>query len=116
MPLELGVFIGASKFGYAAQKKKKTLILDRESYRYQKFISDIAGQDVRSHGDKPSQAIAHIRNWLNAASGHKTIPGGAAINTRYQKFQDTFAKTLPDIQLQAGEVTYNDYCNSFPIG
>ena len=43
MPLELGVFLGAKKFGIEEQERKKCLILDAEPYRYQQFISDIAG-------------------------------------------------------------------------
>src|SRR4051794_5309929 len=44
MPFELGLFLGAKRFGRAKQKFKTCLILDVEPYRYQKFISDIAGQ------------------------------------------------------------------------
>lgn len=43
MPLELGTFLGAKHFGSEIQKKKTCLILDKEKFRYQKFISDIAG-------------------------------------------------------------------------
>ncbi|MEA2337939.1 MAG: hypothetical protein QOE82_1946 [Thermoanaerobaculia bacterium] len=46
MPLELGLFIGAKRFGRAEQKTKTCLILDIERYRYQKFISDIAGRTL----------------------------------------------------------------------
>jgi hypothetical protein len=43
MPLELGMFLAAKRFGEARQRTKVCLILDRDSYRYQKFISDIRG-------------------------------------------------------------------------
>src|SRR5205085_10402919 len=46
MPLELGAFLGAKHFGNNRQKRKACLILDSEKYRYQKFISHIAGQDI----------------------------------------------------------------------
>jgi hypothetical protein len=49
MPLELGLFLGAKRFGASLQRRKTCLILDRQPHRYQKFISDIAGQDIRSH-------------------------------------------------------------------
>src|SRR5947208_4085517 len=39
MPLELGLFLGAKRFGTAEQKLKSCLIADIERYRYQKFIS-----------------------------------------------------------------------------
>ena len=42
MPLELGLFLGAHRFGSGEQRRKACLVLDREPYRYQKFISDIA--------------------------------------------------------------------------
>jgi len=45
MPLELGVFLGARQFGSGRHKRKSVLILDRDKYRYQKFCSDISGQD-----------------------------------------------------------------------
>lgn len=111
MPLELGVFIGATRFGDTHQRKKNTLILDKEPHRYQIFMSDIAGQDIRSHENDPSQAISHIRNWLNTASGRRTIPGGVAINTRYQRFQAELPSICEELQLAVEEVTYNDYCN-----
>lgn len=111
MPLELGVFVGAKKFGDTFQRKKNTLILDREPHRYQAFISDIAGQDIRSHQNEPASAISHVRNWLNAASGRRTIPGGAAINSRYQEFQAELPSICQELQLVVDEVTYNDYSN-----
>jgi hypothetical protein len=62
MPLELGIFLGAKRFGDDEQKKKVCLILDREPYRYQGFISDIAGQDIQSHKKDDSQTIKIVRN------------------------------------------------------
>jgi hypothetical protein len=44
MPLELGLFLGAHRFGSKDQRRKVALILDRERYRCQAFISDIAGR------------------------------------------------------------------------
>lgn len=42
MPLEPGVFTGASRYGNKAQKQKNCLIMDKKEFRYRKFISDIA--------------------------------------------------------------------------
>src|SRR2546429_1616040 len=41
MPLELGIFLGAKRFG-AHSSQKRCLIMDRSPYRYKRFISDIA--------------------------------------------------------------------------
>lgn len=111
MPLELGVFIGAKKFGDSNQQHKSLLILDSEPYRYQKFISDIAGHDIRSHQNDPNELIARVRDWLNQASGRRTIPGGKQIQRRYQAFQSDLPQICENLGLEADEVTYNDYTN-----
>ena len=67
MPLELGVFLGAKKFGIEEQQRKKCLVMDREKYRYQKFISDIAGQNVQSHNSSPEEVVKVVRDWLLTA-------------------------------------------------
>lgn len=109
MPLELGVFLGAKYYGQPPQKTKNCLILDREPYRYQQFISDIAGQDIRSHNDCPETAIGLIREWLNAASGRITIPGGRDINRRYRAFLDDMPTICQKVRLDLDEVSFNDF-------
>ena len=86
MPLELGVFLGAKKFGIEEQKRKKCLILDTEPYRYQQFISDIAGQDIQAHNDAPELTVKVVRDWLRNVSRRETIPSGSVIWERYQNF------------------------------
>ena len=54
MPLELGLFLGARQYGNREQKAKRCVIYDRELYRFQKYISDIAGQDIQITGHLPS--------------------------------------------------------------
>jgi hypothetical protein len=61
MPLELGLFIGAKRLGDEEQGRKRILILDTEQYRYHRFISDIAGQDIRAHGSDPSGQSRWLR-------------------------------------------------------
>ena len=85
MPLELGIFLGAKKFGIEEQKGKKCLILDTEPYRYQQFVSDISGQDIQAHNNRSREVITHVRNWLRAASRRETIPSGSIIWKRYQE-------------------------------
>ncbi len=68
MPLELGFFLGAKQFGSGRHRSKRCLILDRDRYRFQKFISDIAGQDIKAHGDSPEMVIRTVRDWLRSAA------------------------------------------------
>jgi hypothetical protein len=110
MPLELGMFLGAKRFGSSRHKLKTCLILDVDRYRYQKFISDIAGQDIAAHGGVPDEAIKAVRNWLSAATPKKIkIPGGGAIAKRYALFDAELPATCQRLQLDIAELTFSDY-------
>ena len=109
MPLELGVFLGAKKFGIKEQKRKNCLILDKEQYRYQQFISDIAGQDVPAHNNDPEEIVKAVRNWLRTASKRQTIPSGSIIWARYQEFRGDLPQLAQECQLKVDELIFNDY-------
>lgn len=110
MPLELGMFLGAKRYGDARQKRKICLVLDRSPHRYQKFCSDIAGQDISTHGRNPARAINAVRDFLrDATPSDIAIPGGAKICQRYQRF----SANLPAFCRQLGQpkerLTFRDY-------
>lgn len=109
MPLEFGVFLGAKKFGVAEQKRKKCLVLDKEPYRYQQFISDIAGQDLQAHNNHVETIVRVVRNWLRTASGRRTIPGGSTIWRHYQEFLRALPRTAERFQLEVEDMIFNDY-------
>jgi len=110
MPLELGLFLGAKRFGVGKQKLKNCLVLDRERYRYQKFISDIAGQDVAAHAGDPSQAIRVVRDWLADMQPSTMKPrGGTAIVQRYAIFRDDLPAICMIMGLVVEDLTFNEY-------
>jgi hypothetical protein len=109
MPFELGLFLGAKRFGGEAHSKKNCLILDLEPYRYQKFISDLAGQDIRAHGGQVSRIVAAVRDWLRTTSGRKDIPGGGDIAARFAEFMSKLPDLCARIALNEAEITYADY-------
>ncbi len=110
MPLELGVFLGAKRFGDSAQRRKSCLIFDIEPYRYQQFISDIAGQDVTAHQNDYKKVVKQVRNWLRAQSKRKTIPGGAIILERYEEFQAALPSICEDLKFDPeDQLPFSDY-------
>jgi len=109
MPLELGMFLGAKRFGQDRQKKKTGLILDRERFRFQSFISDIAGQDIRSHHGKPQEAIEVVRDWLRSVRPKVSIPGGKIVARRYDSFCIDLPAMCEQLSLSREELTYIDY-------
>jgi hypothetical protein len=86
------------------------LILDRDNFRYQKFISDIAGQDIRAHNSTESKAISVTRDWLRN-SGNANLPGGSEINRQYAGFKSKLPILCRRLRLNRTEMTFNDYTN-----
>ena len=111
MPFELGLFLGASRFGGASQRTKNCLILDSKPYRYQTFLSDIAGQDICAHNNVPGEAIVQIRNWLAANSPHAVLPGGKKIAEHYQKFQQDLPSLAGSASCLPAELTFAELRN-----
>jgi hypothetical protein len=108
MPFELGLFLGARKFGGTRQRPKKALILDREPHRYQQFLSDIAGQDVHAHGGKSHQLIVEIATWLRDEAGDPDVPGGHAIGEEFERFHGDLPFIAADKRLRTDELTFKD--------
>lgn len=98
MPLELGVFLGAKRFGGDEQKSKRCLILDVEQYRYQRFISDLAGMDIKAHGADARTMVRLVRDWLFTVSRRRKLPSQDVILGSY----DSFIAALPDLAARMG--------------
>jgi hypothetical protein len=109
MPLELGLFLGAKRYGDEAQRVKRVLILDVERYRYQRFISDLAGQDLHAHRGQPLAAIIEVANWLRDQAGGSSVPGGKKIATEFAAFSETLPATFEARNLHANDVTFRDF-------
>lgn len=109
MPLELGFFLGAKRYGDERNREKRCLILDRSPYRYRSFCSDISGQDIRVHNDQPRDAIRAVRDWLSNQRGDLVIPGGKAVFDRYQRFRLQLPQQAHESNLYYRELTFNDY-------
>lgn len=108
MPLELGMFLAAKRFGPGRQKQKICLILDSLPHRYQQFISDIAGQDIQVHSNSANEAISAVRNWLQSASRPTTLPGGMEIYRRFQLFEEELPALCDRLKVQRFELTFWD--------
>jgi len=69
MPFELGLDLGCRYCGGYRYKTKSCLILEREQFRYQKVLSDIAGNDIRAHENDPECLVREVRNWFFVTLG-----------------------------------------------
>ncbi|HEX8670580.1 MAG TPA: hypothetical protein VF710_01775 [Longimicrobium sp.] len=109
MPLELGIFLGAKSFGSSEDQEKVAIILDTDRYRYQKFISDIAGQDIRAHGGRTDEAIREVRDFLSTHREPGVIlPGGDKIVERYRWFHNDLPELCGEVHLDVARLNFRD--------
>jgi hypothetical protein len=109
MPFELGLFLGAQRFGDRRQKKKTCIIFDRVRYRYQKFLSDIAGQDIRAHQGDPAELIRLVRNALATALPEDVfLCSGATMAEQYVRFQEDLPYLCGLLRLDPTDLSHRD--------
>jgi hypothetical protein len=109
MAFELGLFLGARWLGTKSQRSKSALILDRERYRYQAAISDIAGPDIKDHRGDPLLAARRVRDWLHAnAEDAEGIRGAAFIRSRYHDFCADLPQMKRKLDLEEDELASRD--------
>lgn len=113
MPLELGIFLGARWFGDRIQKRKSCLVLDTDRYRYQQYISDIAGQDIGSHRGDARHAIKTFRDWLaGSRPGIPHPPGAAAIAKRFERFTDDLPAICAKTERAVDDLTFAEFADA----
>lgn len=109
MPLELGIFLGAKRFGGAQQKKKMALVLDTEEYRFQRFISDLGGIDPTPHGDDPRRMVQVTRSWLFTVSRRTSIPTPVAILNSFDDFVIALPRLIERAGLHPDDIQYSEF-------
>ena len=132
MPLELGLFLGAQRYGTPKQKRKQCLVMDSEQFRYQAYMSDIAGQDIACHHGQVGKitsgagrkgkavkmvgVIPVVRDWLShQAPDGVILPGGKTMVARYEAFLGDLPAMLEGASIAPEELIYNDY-TTFVVG
>jgi hypothetical protein len=107
MPLELGIDLGCKAFS-RAHAGKSLLIFDAEQHRFQKYLSDIGGQDIHRHANNPRIAVTRVRDWLRAESGIESIPSGSLMFERYVEFRKKLPETCAALRLDVDDLTFVD--------
>lgn len=111
MPFELGLFFGAKSFGGKAHASKACLVLDTAQFRYQRFLSDIAGQDIQAHANQIEELITVTRNWLAQHKEAELLPGYRPIIKDFGRFSRSFPQICERAGIAAQRAPYNDFVN-----
>lgn len=111
MPLELGLFLGAQKFAPIKHynREKRTLVMDTDPYRYQQFISDLAGQDISSHHNSVTAVITNVRDFLFSHAKRTSIAGGSFIASRFDAFLLDLPAYCASLNWDRAEIGFLEY-------
>lgn len=113
MPLELGLFLGARRFGDRRQKQKSCLVLDTDRYRFQQYISDLAGQDIAAHRGEVTRAVKAMRDWVGASrAGMQPPPGAAAISKRFNGFMNDLPAICAQTERDVSDLTFTEFADA----
>lgn len=112
MPFELGLFLAAKHFGRDEHDRKVCLVFEKKRHSYEAFISDIKGQDIVAHENKPRSMVIHVRNWLASnVTGGPRLEGGHAIWHDYVLFRRWLPRECRRQDLRDRDLTFGDYVN-----
>lgn len=87
MPFELGLTMGAKRFGGPKQRRKTALILVREPYRLPAYLSDLAGADPVPHHGRADAAVKLVRRYLGSRPEHAPLPGAVHLLDHLAQFR-----------------------------
>ena len=85
MPFELGICFGYHHLYVKGEKMRDCLIFQQTKRRHLEFISDLAGNDIVPHENKPEKIILNVRNFLDKYS-LSPPPRGEEMCKKYNQF------------------------------
>lgn len=86
MPFELGLVMGAKRFGGQRHKGKTALIMVKEPYRLPGYLSDLAGNDPEAHHGRLEEIVRVIRRYLHQRPDGSTLPGPERLLAEFGSF------------------------------
>jgi hypothetical protein len=90
MPFEIGLDLGCKLYHSDTKyRNKRSLILEKEKYSYQKALSDISNSDVKCHSGEPEELVFEVRNWFSEL-GCQNLVSGSTIWDDYNFFYTDF--------------------------
>ncbi len=100
--------MGAKRYGRTGQKAKRVLVLDTEQYRYQRFISDLAGMDIHEHHADPVRALRVTRDWLANVS-RRVLPSADRLARLHEGFLAELPAVATALEFDPDQIPYVDY-------
>lgn len=113
MPYELGLYMGAKRFGGRVHKPKTALIMVQKRYGLPAYLSDMSGSDPLEHEGKINLVIEGVRDYLHVGPVDILLPGAAHIYERLKEFQQELPELAKAAKLKMSEVDAFKHYRSF---
>jgi hypothetical protein len=108
MPFELGLALGAKRFGRRPRDRIKIMVAER--YRLPAYLSDLGGNDPEAHEQEPDKVIRIVRNYLRHSPRGGMLAGPAKLAADFTTFKTRLPAIAKGIDFQPEEVRgYSDY-------
>lgn len=112
MPFECGLAMGAIRYGAsrAGVPARDFLLMAAVPFQDKVTLSDLAGQDPKTHDNDPKKVIAAVRAFLSAkVQSPERTRGADAIQARYQRFQARLPGLARKLEISQDEIGTFDY-------
>lgn len=114
MPLELGLYIGCRQYNPDKKHRdKKYLVFEGNDYSLKKSLSDLSGQDVKSHNNDVLAIIQGVRDWLNdkiqKRRGSLVFPHAPYLKTQFDTFKENLPALCSKLNWSENTLTHADY-------
>jgi len=108
MPFELGLALGAKRFGRRPRDRIKIMVAER--YRLPAYLSDLGGNDPEAHEQEPDKVIRIVRNYLRHSPRGGMLAGPAKLAADFTTFKTRLPAIAKGMDFQPEEVRgYSDY-------
>ena len=110
MPIELGLAMGAKRFGGASQRRDLIKIMVEVPYRLPAYLSDLGGNDPTAHRADPASVVRIVRNFLHRAPKGGILAGPAKLFRDFGRFKDELTEIADRIDFEPDEIgSFKDY-------
>ena len=104
MPFELGMAIGARRFGGPRHRSDRIKIMVTQPYKLPAYLSDLGGNDPDAHNSDPAELIRIVRNFLDISPAGGPLPGPAKLIDTFEAFKAALPELAGRIEHQPQEI------------
>jgi hypothetical protein len=104
MPFELGLALGAKRFGGRPYRSNSIKMMVSEPYRLPAYLSDLGGNDPAAHRSDPHQIIGIVRDYLHNKPIGGILPGRASLIETFEAFRATMPDIAQAIRFRPSEI------------